>query len=181
MKRNTTDPFGASATYPAMFADMGFDAFIINRIHYELKTAWQASKGLEFTWRGTPSRNNTADMFTHVLDSHYSAPWGFDFEYIQASPSVDPFSNAVTNPPLRATNTSFMYPANIEDRCATVCYITPNSSTHTHNKPTSPACLPCQQSQLHTGPPTLRHKCCCEPLTFGPPMCLCRLATTLSS
>ena len=109
------DPFGASATFAAMFADMGYDGFIINRIHYVLKTAWQQSQHLEFTWRGTPSRNDTADMFTHVLDSHYSAPYGFDWEY-NTPGSCNTFDLANTNPSLHAESMSILTPPNLEAR-----------------------------------------------------------------
>ena len=57
-----------------MFADMGYDGFVLDRMHYLLKQAWKQSQRLEFVWRGTPSRGTSADMFTHILDSHYSAP-----------------------------------------------------------------------------------------------------------
>lgn len=110
------DPFGASSTTPAMFADSGYDAFIINRIDYELKEAWQDDQKLQFVWRGTPSRGTSADMFTHVLDSHYSAPYGFDFEYFTPASPSDLSAMADTNPPIINTPPSKMTPSNLADR-----------------------------------------------------------------
>lgn len=63
---------------PQILIDMGYEAFVINRIHYQLKSAWQSHKKLEFMWQPSRSRPN-ATLFTHVLDSHYSSPWGFDW------------------------------------------------------------------------------------------------------
>lgn len=34
-----------------MNAMMGFNAHVINRIHYSLKDEWKASKHMEFIWR----------------------------------------------------------------------------------------------------------------------------------
>ena len=59
---------------------MGFNGHVINRIHYQLKDNWKAEKHLEFIWRGSKSLGSETDMFTHILDSHYSFPSGFDFE-----------------------------------------------------------------------------------------------------
>ena len=59
---------------------MGFNAHVINRIHYQQKDEWKASQHLEFVWRGSPSLGEETEMFTHVLDSHYSFPSGFNFE-----------------------------------------------------------------------------------------------------
>ena len=60
---------------------MGFEGHVINRIHYAQKDQWKANKHLEFVWRGSESLGSETDMFTHVLDSHYSSPSDFDFEY----------------------------------------------------------------------------------------------------
>jgi len=74
------DPFGLSSYLATLYAKMGFNAHIINRIHYQLKDDWKAERHLEFVWRGSDSLGSETDMFTHVLDSHYSFPSGFDFE-----------------------------------------------------------------------------------------------------
>jgi hypothetical protein len=74
------DPFGLSSYYPTLYAKMGFNAHVINRIHYQQKDQWKADRHLEFVWRGSPSLRQETEMFTHVLDSHYSFPDGFNFE-----------------------------------------------------------------------------------------------------
>lgn len=74
------DPFGHSSVTPALFALMGFDALVINRIHFSAKDYCKANKCMEFLWQGTDLGDESADMFTHVLHTHYSAPKGFDWE-----------------------------------------------------------------------------------------------------
>lgn len=72
------DPFGHSSVTPSLFALMGFEALVINRIHYSEKDYLKA-KSLEFIWRGANVGVNV-DMLTHVLHTHYSAPKGYDWE-----------------------------------------------------------------------------------------------------
>lgn len=74
------DPFGLSSYYPTLFAYMGFNGHIINRIHYTQKNKWKDEKHMEFVWRGSKSLGVETEMFTHVLDSHYSFPSGYNFE-----------------------------------------------------------------------------------------------------
>ena len=75
------DPFGHSAVTPSLMALMGFDALVINRIHFNVKTEFKNRKHMEFMWRGVDvGANASATMFTHVLHTHYSAPRGFDWE-----------------------------------------------------------------------------------------------------
>jgi len=74
------DPFGLSSYLPTLFSKMGFNGHVINRIHYTLKDSWKTSQHLEFVWRGSKSLGSETEMLTHVLDSHYSFPSGFDFE-----------------------------------------------------------------------------------------------------
>ncbi len=76
------DPFGHSGATPALFSLMGYDALVINRIHYDLKTRFKGDRDMEFMWRGSdvglPAPGG--ELFTHVLHTHYSAPQGFDWE-----------------------------------------------------------------------------------------------------
>eukprot|EP00771_Trimastix_marina_P004190 gnl/Trimastix_PCT/936.p1 GENE.gnl/Trimastix_PCT/936~~gnl/Trimastix_PCT/936.p1 ORF type:complete len:968 (+),score=289.54 gnl/Trimastix_PCT/936:140-3043(+) len=81
------DPFGASSVSPVLFADMGFDAFVINRIPKTERTRRRATQTLEFVWRGGLSRTHSSDMWTHDLCHHYCTPIGFNF---QGSPYTDP-------------------------------------------------------------------------------------------
>lgn len=56
--------------------------FINARIDYRLKGLMQQQQGLEYIWRGSPSRGAKADLFTKTLDEYgYCTPWDFDFEH----------------------------------------------------------------------------------------------------
>eukprot|EP00999_Lentomonas_sp_LEN2_P002732 NODE_604_length_1334_cov_3.290804_g565_i0.p1 GENE.NODE_604_length_1334_cov_3.290804_g565_i0~~NODE_604_length_1334_cov_3.290804_g565_i0.p1 ORF type:complete len:402 (+),score=70.58 NODE_604_length_1334_cov_3.290804_g565_i0:62-1207(+) len=74
------DPFGLSAYYPTLYAKHGFHAHVINRIHYQQKEDFKADRHLEFVWRGSKSLGAETEMFTHILDSHYSFPECYNFE-----------------------------------------------------------------------------------------------------
>lgn len=75
------DPFGHSEATPELFALAGFDALVGNRILYSQKEDFKRNLGMEFVWQGhTPIDGKPARMFTHILDSHYSSPSGFDWE-----------------------------------------------------------------------------------------------------
>jgi hypothetical protein len=67
------DPFGHSSVSPTLFALMGFDALVINRIHFSEKDNLKSKNFMEFIWRGANVGVNV-DMLTHVLHTHYSAP-----------------------------------------------------------------------------------------------------------
>ena len=71
------DPFGHSAMTPTLFALLGYDAMVINRIHFDTKRRFKATRHMEFLWDGA-KLSNTKDLdlriFTHVLHTHYSAP-----------------------------------------------------------------------------------------------------------
>lgn len=69
------DPFGHGGLSPQLYAEMGFDAVIINRVHHKIKTMMKNSASLEFIWK-----NGNTSIFTHTLHTHYSAIFGFDFE-----------------------------------------------------------------------------------------------------
>ena len=73
------DPFGHSSGLAQLFADIGFDAFGINRIHYQDKDNRKKDKNLEFVWRGSQSLGAKSDVFTHIMDSHYCSPDECDF------------------------------------------------------------------------------------------------------
>ncbi|KAJ1214027.1 hypothetical protein NDU88_001655 [Pleurodeles waltl] len=76
------DPFGASAATPTVFALAGFNAHVISRIDYDLKSEMQNKKNLQFVWRGSPSLSESQEIFTHVMD-----------QYSYCTPSYLPFSN----------------------------------------------------------------------------------------
>jgi hypothetical protein len=74
------DPFGHSSLTPTLFAQMGMEALVTNRIHYSLKSDLKARGKMEFFWAPSASLGDSAGIVTHVLHTHYSAPKGFDFE-----------------------------------------------------------------------------------------------------
>eukprot|EP00743_Colponemidia_sp_Colp-15_P004427 GILK01004773.1.p1 GENE.GILK01004773.1~~GILK01004773.1.p1 ORF type:complete len:997 (+),score=226.35 GILK01004773.1:428-2992(+) len=84
------DPFGHSSTQASFFAQMGFDAFIINRLDYEDKEKRLADKTMQFIWQGSNSRSSTDDIFSHALLEHYSAPHGFCFDVSCDDPVLTP-------------------------------------------------------------------------------------------
>lgn len=74
------DPFGHSSLTPTLFSQIGYKALVINRIHHHLKQIYKESRDMEFIWRASPSLSSKAEMFTHVLHTHYAAPKTFDWE-----------------------------------------------------------------------------------------------------
>lgn len=69
------DPFGHDLRMVSLLSQMGFDAYFINRVHFNIKAGMKKNKALEFIW-------NIGDknIFTHTLWKHYSSPEGLDFE-----------------------------------------------------------------------------------------------------
>lgn len=61
-----------------MYAEMGIDSLVINRVHHKIKQVMKNQRTLEFLWNVDGNRNHS--MLTHVLHTHYSAPAGYDFE-----------------------------------------------------------------------------------------------------
>jgi hypothetical protein len=91
------DPFGHEGRIPKLYAEMGFDAIVINRVHHKIKAQMKVEKSLEFIWKPKSSavptntyKNESDGLMTHVLHTHYSAPQGFDFE----NPGVMGVNNA---------------------------------------------------------------------------------------
>lgn len=90
------DPFGHSAATASLWADVGFNAFILNRIPIWLKEQKKQDQELEFIWRSSKSRGKENDMWIHVLDTWYSSPSacafdannGWDGIYVQDDPRL---------------------------------------------------------------------------------------------
>jgi len=76
------DPFGHSIMTPSLWAVMGLDAFVGNRVHYRVKYWLKAHRQLEFIWHGgdVGAAAHDSDMFTHILSNHYSFPDGVSAE-----------------------------------------------------------------------------------------------------
>lgn len=68
------DPFGYSSTMAYLLKQMGFEAMLIQRVHYFLKEYMKFTQRFEFEWRqswSTKSSKST-DMFCHVMPyGHY--------------------------------------------------------------------------------------------------------------
>lgn len=71
------DPFGHSSDTPAIYASMGYDALVINRIHFAHKAALKKESQMEFVWQGplnlpTAASDSAAptqgSILTHVRD-----------------------------------------------------------------------------------------------------------------
>eukprot|EP01116_Phalansterium_solitarium_P011850 TRINITY_DN2767_c0_g1_i1.p1 TRINITY_DN2767_c0_g1~~TRINITY_DN2767_c0_g1_i1.p1 ORF type:complete len:839 (+),score=278.83 TRINITY_DN2767_c0_g1_i1:553-3069(+) len=77
------DPFGGSTTMAAFFAEMGFQAYVNDRIDYRVELSRAEHHDMEFVWR-QPSpffqANNELDLMTHTLDVLYMSPAGAIFE-----------------------------------------------------------------------------------------------------
>lgn len=68
------DPFGHTSQNARLMSDIGFDAFGLNRIDYQVKENLKANKKLEFIWRTSNSLGEDKDMFVHIMDNHYCEP-----------------------------------------------------------------------------------------------------------
>eukprot|EP01135_Chromosphaera_perkinsii_P011596 Nk52_evm35s2449 gene=Nk52_evmTU35s2449 len=75
------DPFGHASAQAALYADMGFEAFIITRIDYEDRNKRLPEKRMEFIWRGSNSVGDKSEIFTSIMSQHYCSPGGFNFQY----------------------------------------------------------------------------------------------------
>jgi lysosomal alpha-mannosidase len=65
------DPSGASKEMASLYAQMGFNAHVVNRAI--------DPKG-EFIWRGSHDLGEKSDIFATTLHDHYYPPKGFIFE-----------------------------------------------------------------------------------------------------
>ena len=65
------DPFGHSIFMAELYSLLGYTSIILNRVPDSVKQQMRAEKSLEFMWRSPFSGR---EIFTHVLDTHYSTP-----------------------------------------------------------------------------------------------------------
>ncbi|EDQ91378.1 uncharacterized protein MONBRDRAFT_36279 [Monosiga brevicollis MX1] len=90
------DPFGSSNINALLYATMGFDALVINRIPDDEMNLGKANRQLEFVWQPSPILNDsTARLFTHIFDSYYCMPGGFRWGMEgDTSPDITPANAA---------------------------------------------------------------------------------------
>lgn len=75
------DPFGHSTANARLFSEMGFDAWFFARLDYQDKEKRLNESSMEFIWRPEYKHlGSSAEIFTHALYGHYSAPPGFNFD-----------------------------------------------------------------------------------------------------
>jgi len=81
------DPFGASSVIHEMYALMGFDATVVDRIDYKLKgffkliakrttslsflsEQWEQENKMEFVWEPSATYGSNLQIFTHAMDKY---------------------------------------------------------------------------------------------------------------
>ena len=66
------DPFGHSRELASLYAQMNYDAMFFAREDYQDREARRREKRLEHVWQGSDDLGTEGDLFTGMLDHHYS-------------------------------------------------------------------------------------------------------------
>lgn len=114
------DPFGHSKEMANIFAQLGFDAYLIGRIDFQDKNYRWQTQTPEFLWRGSNSLGESNDIFSGILYNTYSPPPGFCFDILCSDePFIDNKKSFEYNVDKRvddflayATNVSKIYTTN---------------------------------------------------------------------
>ncbi|CAI2381798.1 unnamed protein product [Moneuplotes crassus] len=78
------DPFGHHSATAALFAEMGFNAWFFARIDHKDKDRRLENKEMEWLYRPfSDTLGARAEIFTHMMYHHYSAPPGFNYNEFQ--------------------------------------------------------------------------------------------------
>lgn len=106
------DPFGQSAFTPTLCALSGMEAWVTNRVGDANKAEMKKKKSLQFLWHGNVELSaSDSEVLTHVLDSHYESPAGFDWE-------LDPHSPGESSEPVTDANVQNMSDAYVQEALA---------------------------------------------------------------
>ncbi|CAH0546840.1 unnamed protein product [Brassicogethes aeneus] len=76
------DPFGHSREMASIFAQLGFDGFLLGRIDYQEKSVRLNSQTAEMVWKGSNNLGEKAHIFTGAMYNTYSPPKGFCFDIL---------------------------------------------------------------------------------------------------
>ncbi|KAK8774563.1 hypothetical protein V5799_010907 [Amblyomma americanum] len=83
------DPYGHSRENAALFAQMGFDAVFLGRVHVADKEYRRKQRSLEFLWNADRNIGSAADLFTSILPNVYMPPRGFCFDKYSCTTDAD--------------------------------------------------------------------------------------------
>eukprot|EP01114_Cavostelium_apophysatum_P012238 TRINITY_DN2715_c0_g1_i1.p1 TRINITY_DN2715_c0_g1~~TRINITY_DN2715_c0_g1_i1.p1 ORF type:complete len:442 (+),score=67.97 TRINITY_DN2715_c0_g1_i1:47-1327(+) len=83
------DPFGHSATFASMLAQMGFDGFFFGRTESLEHLYRKTEAELEFVWRPSQSLGEQTEIWSHILWGDYCYLHGFNFESTKTDPIQD--------------------------------------------------------------------------------------------
>jgi alpha-mannosidase len=86
------DPFGHSSANPALFADMGFEAWMFARLSYDDKIQRLEDQAMNTLWRPFNKHfGNQKQIFTAIMQDHYCWAQGFWYDEREDLTNDDPF------------------------------------------------------------------------------------------
>ncbi|XP_060519654.1 lysosomal alpha-mannosidase-like [Cylas formicarius] len=81
------DPFGHSKEMASLFAQIGYDAFILARTDFQDRQLRESTKTNHMVWRGNVDLGESTDIFTHILyHDRYGSPDWFCFDSLCTDP-----------------------------------------------------------------------------------------------
>ena len=66
------DPFGHSKEQASLFSQFNFDGVFFARLDYEDHNKRRNEKSMELVWKGSDDLGQSTEIFTYVMDHHYS-------------------------------------------------------------------------------------------------------------
>ena len=70
------DATGHSDATPSLLGMMGYEALVVNRLHFRVKQQFKSEKHMEFFWKGANVGKDASPLLTHILAEHYRTPEG---------------------------------------------------------------------------------------------------------